>query len=173
MSGTAAIPPSQEDERLGQSGLAIGWERGESVEQEGANRHWTGLDPIVRPSADAKVAVPSPKSLFITNDFPPRVGGAQSYYWGLIQTLNPPDVVVVAPNQPGSMEFDRGHSYQVIRYPREQLGPTRSLLRLALRLADEFKPDIVQFGHALPTGLLGPAIMKRTGVPYPRLPWRG
>jgi len=26
-------------------------------------------------------ALPLPRSLFITNDFPPRIGGAQSYYW--------------------------------------------------------------------------------------------
>jgi hypothetical protein len=27
------------------------------------------------------------RSLSITDDFPPRIGGAHSYYWGLIQAL--------------------------------------------------------------------------------------
>ena len=107
-----------------------------------------------------------PRSLFITNDFPPRIGGAQSYYWGLIQTLDPADVVVIAPDQPGSRDFDTTHSYTVHRYPLEQLRPTRGLLRLSLNLIKEHDLELVQFGHPLPTGLLGPRIAKRTGIPY-------
>ena len=107
-----------------------------------------------------------PRSLFITNDFPPRIGGAQSYYWGLIQTLDPADVVVIAPDQPGSHDFDATHRYTVHRYPLEQLRPTRGLLRLSLDLIEEHDLELVQFGHPLPTGLLGPRIVKRTGIPY-------
>lgn len=133
---------------------------------EGGDSEETGPYPTARPVTNTALAVLAPKSLFITNDFPPRVGGAQSYYWGLIQTLDPSNVIVVAPDQPGSQQFDRGHSYRVVRYPRQQLGPSRGLFRLALKLVDEFQPHVVQFGHALPTGLLGPAIAKRTGIPY-------
>jgi phosphatidylinositol alpha-1,6-mannosyltransferase len=107
-----------------------------------------------------------PRSLFITNDFPPRIGGAQSYYWGLIQTLDPTDVVIIAPNQPGGHDFDGTHPYTVHRYPLEQLRPTRGLLRLSLQLIEEHGLELVQFGHPLPTGLLGPSIVKRTGLPY-------
>jgi phosphatidylinositol alpha-1,6-mannosyltransferase len=134
--------------------------------REGESGCAIGEAPDARTPEYGEAIARAPKSLFITNDFPPRIGGAQSYYWGLIQTLDPADVVVVAPDQPGGQEFDRGHSYRVIRYPRQQLGPSRGLFRLALALVDEFQPDVVQFGHALPTGLLGPAIVKRTGVPY-------
>ena len=107
-----------------------------------------------------------PRSLFITNDFPPRIGGAQSYYWGLIQTLDPADVVIIAPDQPGGREFDATHAYTVHRYPLQQLRPTDGLLRTALDLIDEHKVELIQFGHPLPTGLLGPKIVKQTGVPY-------
>ena len=108
----------------------------------------------------------TPRSLFITNDFPPRIGGAQSYYWGLIQTLDTADVVVVAPDQPGGRQFDLTHPYQVVRYPLQQLRPSRGLLRTALQLIDDFDIEMVQFGHPLPTGLLGPTITRRTGLPY-------
>jgi phosphatidylinositol alpha-1,6-mannosyltransferase len=107
-----------------------------------------------------------PRSLFITNDFPPRIGGAQSYYWGLIQTLDPSDIVIIAPDQPGSRDFDATHAYRVHRYPLQQLRPTRGLLRLSLELIEKHELELVQFGHPLPTGLLGPRIVKRTGIPY-------
>jgi phosphatidyl-myo-inositol dimannoside synthase len=115
-------------------------------------------------SAEAKARVP--RSLFITNDFPPRIGGAQSYYWGLIRTLDPCDVIIIAPDQPGGREFDATHPYTVHRFPLEQLRPTRGLLRLSLDLIEEHHLELVQFGHPLPTGLLGPRIVKRTGRPY-------
>jgi phosphatidylinositol alpha-1,6-mannosyltransferase len=107
-----------------------------------------------------------PRSLFITNDFPPRIGGAQSYYWGLIRTLDPSDVIVIAPGQPGGADFDATLPYRVHRYPLEQLRPTRGLLRLALELIENHQLELVQFGHPLPTGLLGPRIAKRAGIPY-------
>ncbi len=107
-----------------------------------------------------------PRSLFITNDFPPRIGGAQSYYWGLIQLLDPTDVIIIAPDQPGGQDFDTSHPYTVHRYPLEQLRPTRGLLRLSLALIEQYGLELVQFGHPLPTGLLGPSITKRSGLPY-------
>ncbi len=107
-----------------------------------------------------------PRSLFITNDFPPRIGGAQSYYWGLIKTLDPSQVVIIAPDQPGGRDFDCSQPYTVHRYPLQQLRPTRGLLKLALELIEKHHIDLVQFGHPLPTGLLGPSIRKRTGLPY-------
>jgi phosphatidylinositol alpha-1,6-mannosyltransferase len=39
-------------------------------------------------------------------------------------------------------------------------------LRLALALVQENQLELVQFGHPLPTGLLGPTISRRTGLPY-------
>lgn len=123
-----------------------------------------GASPDIPKGSGASTS--APRSLFITNDFPPRIGGAQSYYWGLIQLLDPSEVVVVAPDQPGGQAFDRTHPYRVVRYPLQQLGPTRGLLRVALQLIEDFDVEVVQFGHPLPTGLLGPMLKKRTGVPY-------
>jgi hypothetical protein len=71
------------------------------------------LDSAVGPRPRDTAAVP--RSLFITNDFPPRVGGAQSYYWRLIQTLDPDEVVVLAPADRDAAAFDAGHPYTVVR----------------------------------------------------------
>ncbi len=145
------------DSRVTRGGRPVQQHLTSGSEQISASR------PGVRPTSDATKV---PRSLFITNDFPPRIGGAQSYYWGLIQTLDPSDVVIIAPNQPGGQDFDATHPYTVHRYPLEQLRPSRGLLRLSLELIEEHELQLVQFGHPLPTGLLGPRISKRTGLPY-------
>lgn len=108
----------------------------------------------------------APRSLFITQDFPPRVGGFQSYYWGLIQTLDPEDVVILASHHPGAGSFDATHPYRVVRHPRSILLPTPALLRSAQRLIAEHDLRLVQLGQTLPNGLLGPALTRRTGLPY-------
>ncbi len=111
-------------------------------------------------------ALPLPRSLFITNDFPPRIGGAQSYYWGMIRTLDPADVVVLAPAHPDAAAFDATHRYRVVRAPTSVLWPTPELTRLACDLIARYDLDLVQLGHPLPAGLLGPALLRRMGVPY-------
>ena len=108
----------------------------------------------------------APRSLFITQDFPPRIGGAQSYYWGVMQTLPPEDLVIVAPHHPEAAAFDATHPYRVVRASRSVLLPTPELLDRALDLARDHQAELIQFGHPLPTGLLGPALARRTGLPY-------
>jgi len=108
----------------------------------------------------------APRSLFITQDFPPRVGGFQSYYWGLLRTLDPEDVVILASHHPGAASFDATHPYRVVRHPRSILLPTPALLRSARRLIAEHDLRLVQLGQTLPNGLLGPALTRRTGLPY-------
>ena len=108
----------------------------------------------------------SPRTLFITNDFPPRIGGAQSYYWGVIQTLDPSLVTIVAPAHPDAATFDETHPYRVVRVPASILWPTPALLRLASSLAAEMRADLIQLGHPLPAGLLGPRLKQHCGLPY-------
>jgi len=108
----------------------------------------------------------APRSLFITQDFPPRVGGFQSYYWGLIQTLDPEDVVILASDHPQARAFDATHPYRVVRHPRSILLPTPALADSARHLIAEHDLDLVQLGQTLPNGLLGPALTRHTGLPY-------
>jgi phosphatidyl-myo-inositol dimannoside synthase len=116
------------------------------------------------PQTSAERAVP--RSLFITNDFPPRIGGAQSWFWGLINTLDPADVVVLAPAHRDAAAFDATHPYRVVRAASSVLWPTPALVRKAAALIEEHELELVQLGHPLPAGLMGPALRKRTGRPY-------
>jgi phosphatidylinositol alpha-1,6-mannosyltransferase len=107
-----------------------------------------------------------PRSLFVTNDFPPRIGGAQTYYWNMIQTLDPGDVVIVAPAHRDAAAFDATHPYKVIRTPRTQIVPVSSIERLCERLIREHDLELLQLGHPLPAGLLGPWLRRTARVPY-------
>lgn len=107
-----------------------------------------------------------PRSLFITNDFPPRIGGAQSYYWGMIQTLDPDEVVVLAPAHREAAAFDAAQPYTIVRARRSVLWPTAALRRQAEDLIARHQLQLVQLGHPLPAGLLGPALRRSTGRPY-------
>ena len=48
------------------------------------------------------------KVLIVTNDFPPRSGGIQSFVYALAQRLPADGVVVYAPSWPGAADFDPG-----------------------------------------------------------------
>jgi phosphatidyl-myo-inositol dimannoside synthase len=117
-------------------------------------------------SQDAYVAGPVPRSLFVTNDFPPRIGGAQTYYWNMIQTLDPGDVVIVAPAHRDAAAFDATHPYTVVRTPKTQIVPVSSIERLCERLIREHDLELLQLGHPLPAGVLGPWLRRTARVPY-------
>ena len=49
---------------------------------------------------------PVPRTLLVTNDFPPRPGGIQAYLHALADRLPAGELVVYAPAWPGAAEFD-------------------------------------------------------------------
>ncbi len=102
----------------------------------------------------------------MTNDFPPRIGGAQSYYWGAIRTLDPDEVVVLAPAHVDAGAFDATHPYNVIRAPGSVLWPTPQRLAQVEEIARHFGAGLIQLGHPLPAGLLGVEAKKHLGLPY-------
>lgn len=104
--------------------------------------------------------------MFLTQDFPPRFGGSQSYHWGLIQTLDPDEVVILAPGHADAAAFDATHPYRVIRTDRPVLLPTPGLLDLAKRIIVEHGAELLQLGHPLPNGVLGPRLARAAGLPY-------
>jgi hypothetical protein len=47
-----------------------------------------------------------PRTLVVTNDYPPRVGGVQQYVWNLVRLLPPDRVEVLAPRWEGWRAHD-------------------------------------------------------------------
>jgi len=104
-----------------------------------------------------------PKVLIVTNDYPPRSGGIQSFVHALAVRLPPGGVVVYAPAWPGAAEFDRDLPFPVIRHPGSLMLPVPSVRNRAVALLREHGCDTVLFGAAAPLGLLAPTL-RRAGA---------
>ncbi|NRQ37825.1 glycosyltransferase family 4 protein [Nonomuraea sp. NN258] len=97
-----------------------------------------------------------PRALIVTNDFPPRPGGIQSFVHGL--ALRTPGVAVYASWWPGCEEFDRRQPYRVVRHPTRLMLPVPAVARTAAALVAEHGAQAVVFGAAAPLGLLAPRL---------------
>ncbi|HEX7464703.1 MAG TPA: glycosyltransferase family 4 protein [Actinomycetota bacterium] len=106
-----------------------------------------------------------PKTLLVTNDFPPRVGGIQRTLQALVRELPAELISVMAPWSEGAEEFDRGEPYRVARVPREFMWPTPGVRRYLDDLITGGGAEVVLFGATYPLAMLGPGLAKR-GVPY-------
>jgi phosphatidylinositol alpha-1,6-mannosyltransferase len=104
-----------------------------------------------------------PAVLLVTNDFPPRAGGIQSYLQALADRLPAGELAVYAPAWPGAAAADRERGYPVHRHPTSLMLPTPEVARRARELAREYRVDTVWFGASAPLGLLGPGLL-RAGV---------
>ncbi len=105
--------------------------------------------------------------LLVTNDFPPRRGGIQSYLAELVSRLagtGEHSVTVYAPQWKGAEAFDAGISgYRVVRHPGTLMLPGPAVEGRMRRLIAEHDIDTVWFGAAAPLGLLA-ARARRTGA---------
>ena len=98
------------------------------------------------------------RTLVVTNDFPPRQGGIQTFVAALLARTDPASLVVLASRSPGWEAYDAALPYPVVRRPTSMLLPTRATARDAVALAREHGCDTAFFGAAAPLGLLAPAL---------------
>jgi len=99
-----------------------------------------------------------PRHLLVTNDFPPKVGGIQTYLWELWRRLPADDVTVLTTPHPESEAFDAAQPYRVVRTKEQVLLPTPALKRRIEQLAAEVGAEVLVLDPALPVGLLGPQL---------------
>jgi len=104
-----------------------------------------------------------PKVLIVTNDFPPRRGGIQSFVHALASRMPPGSAVVYAPAWEGAAEFDARQPFPVVRHPTSLMLPVPSVARRAAAILREHDCDTVLFGAAAPLGLLAPSL-RRAGA---------
>ncbi|MBX3314965.1 MAG: glycosyltransferase family 4 protein [Actinobacteria bacterium] len=104
------------------------------------------------------------KHLLVTNDFPPKIGGIQSYLWELWRRLPPDEAVVLTTPYAGSAAFDREAGLRIERIDRPVMLPTRALRDRIRALAAEIDADLVLLDPALPLGHLGPDLGLRYGL---------
>jgi phosphatidylinositol alpha-1,6-mannosyltransferase len=106
---------------------------------------------------------PVPRTLIVTNDFPPRRGGIQSFVHALATRLPEDTVIVYAPAWEGAAEFDARQPFPVIRHPTSLMLPVPAVSRRAAAIAREHGCDRVLFGAAAPLGLITP-VLRKAGV---------
>jgi phosphatidylinositol alpha-1,6-mannosyltransferase len=100
--------------------------------------------------------------LLVTNDFPPRRGGIQSYLENLVDELvaaGEHTLTVYAPKWKDSQAYDRHAAevgYEVVRHPTTLMVPEPSVARRMRRLIEQHDVDTVWFGAAAPLALLSP-----------------
>ncbi|MEU8262892.1 glycosyltransferase family 4 protein [Micromonospora sp. NPDC048999] len=104
------------------------------------------------------------RTLLITNDFPPRPGGIQSFVHNLAVRQPPGSVVVYASSWRGAAKFDADQPFEVIRERTKVLLPTPLIARRAAKLARAYDCDTVWFGAAAPLGLLAAGLRRRAGI---------
>jgi phosphatidylinositol alpha-1,6-mannosyltransferase len=95
-------------------------------------------------------------TLIITNDFPPTVGGIETFVAEVCRLLDD-DVIVLTRHTPGWQEFDRRAGFPVIRSGRLLL-PTTAVGRRAAELVGRHKINSVVFGAMAPLALLAPTL---------------
>lgn len=104
------------------------------------------------------------KHLLVTNDFPPKVGGIQSYLWELWRRLPPAESAVLTTPYAGAATFDAAAPIPVERIEQPVMLPTRRLLHQIEAAADRVDAELVLLDPALPLGHLGPKLSRPYGL---------
>ena len=97
--------------------------------------------------------------LLVSNDFPPRRGGIQSYLKELVDHLvaaGTHTLTVYAPNWKGADDFDREAAYEVVRHRGTLMLPVPSVAGRMRQLIDRHDADTVWFGAAAPLAVMAP-----------------
>jgi phosphatidylinositol alpha-1,6-mannosyltransferase len=100
--------------------------------------------------------------LLLTNDYPPKVGGIQTYLWELWRRLPQDSFHVLTSPHEDAAEFDAAQQHQVHRYDRFWLPPTPRVRRCAAQAVAEANASAVVVDPAWPLG----TIVRDLGVPY-------
>jgi phosphatidyl-myo-inositol dimannoside synthase len=103
------------------------------------------------------------KVLVVTNDFPPRRGGIESFVASLCAGLPADQLVVYTASMPGDAVHDASLGYPVVRDRSRCLLPTPRVSRAAQEVVRRHGCDRVLFGAAAPLGLLA-AGLRSAGV---------
>ena len=110
------------------------------------------------------------RTLIISLEYPPQIGGIATYVHDLASALDPASVLVLAPPMKDSVAWDEAQPYNIIRhefyYPKFIWPRWWKLLRLVKRIVREQGIELIMVHHILPVGTVAMQIFKSFGVPY-------
>jgi phosphatidyl-myo-inositol dimannoside synthase len=102
--------------------------------------------------------------LLVTNDFPPKLGGIQSYLWELWRRLPPDSFTVLTTPHAAAGAWDAAQPFRIERVTQKMLLPTTAMVRRIDALAAETGAGLVMLDPALPVGRVGPRLRLPYGV---------
>ena len=105
-----------------------------------------------------------PRTLIVTNDFPPRVGGIQRTLESLCRALPADRVSVVAPSCEGSERFDGSVPFEIVRERRRFVWPSPAVAQRVQGEIERTGAQVVLFGDAFPLALMGSRLAEQ-GTP--------
>src|SRR5437764_12546627 len=88
--------------------------------------------------------------VLVTNDFPPKLGGIQTYLWELWRRLPPDRFAVLTTPYAGDAAFDAAQPFRVERTRQRVLFPTRSLAARVNALVSATNASLAVLDPALP-----------------------
>lgn len=105
------------------------------------------------------------KTLLVTNDFPPRSGGIQTFLEGFVGELDPSQLVVYASTPPDAdrrgsdlaATYDANQPFVVVRYPGTMMLPVPAVKATMQELIRDHAIANVWFGAAAPLGIMANA----------------
>ncbi len=107
----------------------------------------------------------TPRTLLVTNDFPPRVGGIQVVQGELFGALDPDRLFVLASDDPDAAAYDAAQPFEIERVPRSWMNFPRRLRGRVRAMIRRHRPEVVVFGSGWPLSLLRP-VAEAEGIPF-------
>ncbi len=110
------------------------------------------------------------KTLIITLEHPPQIGGIATFVHQLAQALPHDQTVVLAPHMVEDAEWDKTASYKMIRahlfYPAFIWPRWLRMFFIVRRIVKEERIERIMVHHCLPVGYIAFLIRILTGIPY-------
>jgi len=111
------------------------------------------------------------RTLIITMEFPPQVGGIATYIEKMLGDFDPSQVLVLAPPlRKGEENFDDKYPFRVIRkkllYPKFIWPRWIKLLGIVKRIVKEYNIEAIHVHHALPVGYAALRMKQKFNIPF-------
>ena len=105
-------------------------------------------------------SAPPRHTLVITNDYPPRPGGIQTFIYEMVRRFPADQVTVLTSHFEGASQFDQTNPWRVVRSRGKVLAPHHKTVKLAKDLIAQTGATQVVFGAAAPLGLMAKNLRK-------------
>lgn len=110
------------------------------------------------------------KTLLLTLEFPPDIGGISTYYKNLCEELPPQDLYVLAPEKEGCECYDKEKLFTVYRrefYSKTPLWPKwAGILRTVIPIIRKENVQNILVGNILPLGYIAYLVKMKYKIPY-------